>query len=338
MRVPSARFVLLINFQPIKPMESNSDIVTITLNPAVDQTVFLERLKVGSVNRTSRFHRQAGGKGVNVSALLGSYGVSSTATGFLGRENHGYFSELFKSSGVHDEFIRIPGETRTGIKIIDEATHETTDINFPGLEPSFPDLRRFENKLRKLVKADRWFVIAGSLPKGISVDFFEEILALLKRGGAKVAVDTSGDALKAAINGGADLIKPNEHELAEYLGHALPDFHSRVEAAVEIQRDKVPHVILSLGSEGALFITPEKSLMASAPPVKVVSTVGAGDSLLAGYLAGISTDRSPSDCARLATVFAWSTLENLTRQLPSQTEIQKRIPKIKVQPLSKLNF
>jgi 1-phosphofructokinase family hexose kinase len=316
----------------------DSDIVTITLNPAVDQTVFLERLKVGSVNRTTRHHRQAGGKGVNVSALLGGYGVSSTATGFLGRDNHDYFSELFKASGVTDAFIRIAGETRTGIKIIDEATHETTDINFPGLEPTFPDLQRFENRLRKLVKPSRWFVIAGSLPKGISVHFFEEILALLKRGGAKVAVDTSGDALKAAIDGGADLIKPNEHELAEYLGEPLTDFASKVAAAVKIQREKVPHVILSLGSEGALFVTPDSALMAAAPPVKVVSTVGAGDSLLAGYLAGVATDRSPGDCARLATVFAWSTLENLTRQLPPLEEIQKRVPKIKVQSLAKMKF
>ncbi len=319
-------------------MDTNSDIVTITLNPAIDQTIFLERLKVGSVNRTSRSHRQAGGKGVNVSALLASYGVSSTATGFLGKDNPRHFTELFKSTGVHDEFIRIPGETRTGIKIIDEASHETTDINFPGLEPTFPDMRRFENKLRKLVRADRWFVIAGSLPKGISVDFFEEIIALLKRGGAKVAVDTSGDALKAAIDGGVDLIKPNEHELAEYLGAPLVDFTSKLNAAVELQRTKVPHVILSLGSEGALFVTPQKALMASAPPVKVVSTVGAGDSLLAGYLAGVATGRTAGDCARLATVFAWSTLENLTRQLPPAAEIQKRVPKIKVQPLSKLNF
>lgn len=319
-------------------MDAIPDIVTITLNPAIDQTVFLERLKVGGVNRTSRHHQQAGGKGVNVSALLGSYGVPSTATGFLGRGNLHPFSELFRNCGVRDEFIRIPGDTRTGIKIIDEASHETTDINFPGLEPTFPELRRLENKLRKQAKPGRWFVIAGSLPKGISVDFFEEIIALLKRGGAKVAVDTSGDALKVAIDAGADLIKPNEHELAEYLGRPLPDFASRLEAAVEIQRTKVSRVILSLGSEGALFITPEQALMAAAPPVKVVSTVGAGDSLLAGYLAGLSSDRSPGDCARLATVFAWSTLENLTRQLPSHEEIQRRLPKIKVQPLSKLNF
>ncbi len=318
-------------------MNPTSDIVTITLNPAIDQTIFLDRLTVGKVNRTVRHYCQAGGKGINVSAMLGGFGLPSTATGFLGKENPQVFKDLFKSRLIRDEFIWIPGGTRTGIKIVDEATRETTDINFPGLLPTLAELQRFEKKLRQLILPDRWFVLAGSLPAGFSPDFFEEILALLKRGGAKVAVDTSGEALKIAIDGGADLIKPNEHELAEYLGHELPDFASRVEAARKLQREKVPHVILSLGSEGALFITPEKALMASAPPVKVVSTVGAGDSVLAGYLAGLTTGRPPAERAKLATVFAWCALEDVRRQLPAAAEITRRLPKIKVQPLSKMH-
>ena len=296
-------------------MDSSNDIVTITLNPAIDQTVFLDRLNVGHVNRTSRHHRQPGGKGINVSSMLGQYGIPSTATGFLGKDNPRLFDELFRSKLIRDEFIRIPGETRTGIKIVDEESRETTDINFPGLEPTADEVRAFEKKLRSLVRPGRWFVLAGSLPAGFSGDFFGEIISLIKQGGALVAADTSGDALKTAIQSGADLVKPNQHELAEFLGHDLPDFASRVAAARELQREKVPHVILSLGSEGALFITPEKALMASAPPVKVMSTVGAGDSLLAGFLAGLAGKQAPSECARLASVFAWAALEDVTRQL-----------------------
>lgn len=319
-------------------MEKQPDIVTVTLNPAIDQTVFIEKFVQGKVNRTSRHHLQAGGKGVNVSALLGYYGIPSIATGFLGKENDGVFKTLFRGSGVTDAFVRLPGETRTGIKIIDESTRETTDINFPGLGPAFGDLARFERKLKTLATEGRWFVVAGSLPSGLGIDFFVEILALLKSRGARIAVDTSGPALRAAIDGGADLIKPNEHELAEYLGTELVGFSEKAEAALEIQRTKVPHVILSLGGEGAIFVSPEKSVMASAPPVKVVSTVGAGDSLLAGYLAGLHSGLSPVERARLATVFAWSTLGNLTRELPGKETLSRMMTKIKVQPLSKLNF
>ncbi|MFT3992275.1 MAG: 1-phosphofructokinase [Luteolibacter sp.] len=309
------------------------DIVTITLNPAIDQTVFLDHLAVGKVNRTHRYHRQPGGKGINVSSMLGQYGIPSIATGFLGSENPRLFEELFRNQKITDEFIRIPGETRTGIKLVDTASHETTDINFPGLQPTFEEIRKFEKKLRSLVRPGRWFVLAGSLPAGFNLDFFEEILALIKNGGALVAADTSGDALKIAVKGGADLVKPNEHELAEMLGHELPDFPSRLAAARELQATKVPHVILSLGSEGALFLSPEKAVMASAPPVKVMSTVGAGDSILAGYLAGLVSDLPLGERARLATAFAWAALEDVSRTLPRRSELEPRLSSIQIQPL-----
>ena len=317
-------------------MDMHSDIVTVTLNPAIDQTVLLDRLQIGSVNRSRVSHRQPGGKGVNVSAMLGDYGISSTATGFLGLENPRLFKELFESKTIRDEFVWIPGETRTGIKIVDQSANETTDINFPGLSPSSSDLQQLREKLLKLIKPGRWFVIAGSLPVGVSLDFFGEILHLIKNGGAKIAVDTSGEALKIAIESGVDLIKPNHHELAEYLGRDLPDIASCAAAATRLQREKVPHVILSLGGQGALFITPECALIASAPPVKVVSTVGAGDSMLAGYLAGLTIRRSATDCARLATVFAWCSLENVRRELPSADQILARLPLIEVRLLSEI--
>jgi len=317
-------------------MKQKHEIVTVTMNPAIDETIFLDRLNPGGVNRAKRLHRQAGGKGINVSRMLNHFGIPSIATGFLGKSNGDIYRKFFKGKKITDEFVWISGETRTGIKIVNESNRQTTDINFPGLEPSYEQLNEFEKSLRKLVKPGRWFVLSGSLPQGVSIDFFEELLAMLKKGGAKVAVDTSGAALKIAINGGADLIKPNEHELVEILGHPLADFPAKVKAAMKLQREKISHVVLSLGSEGALFITPEKSLMASAPPVKVVSTVGAGDALLSGYLAGLLTDRSPTDCARLATVFAWCNLESVDRKLPAQAKIMERMSQINVQPLSKL--
>jgi 1-phosphofructokinase len=314
-------------------MNTCHDIVTITLNPAIDLTVFLDRLHVGHVNRTRRHHRQPGGKGINVSSMLGQYGIPNIATGFLGKDNAQCFDELFRCQPIHDEFVRIPGETRTGIKIVDEGSGETTDINFPGLEPTADEVSAFEKRLHSLVKPGRWFVLAGSLPAGFGSGFIGKIVTLIQAGGAFVAVDTSGDALKTAIQCGADLVKPNHHELAEFLGHELPDLATCVAAARELQCGKVSHVILSLGGRGALFITPEAALMASAPPVKVMSTVGAGDSLLAGFLAGLVTDQPPAGCARLATVFAWAALEDVTHQLPDADEIRKRLASIHIQPL-----
>lgn len=303
-------------------------IVTITLNPAIDESVFLDRLEVGAVNRASRHHRQAGGKGVNVSLMLADYGLTSRATGFLGSGNTRIFEDGFRVVGIRDDFLRIDGETRTGIKIVEESSRTTTDINFPGARPSAQDFGRLLEKVELLATPGRWFVVAGSLPDGISVADFSRLLRSIREGGARIAVDTSGAALQAAIDCGVDLVKPNHHELEEILGHPLPDAAARVAAAIRLQREKVPHVVLSMGAEGALFASPDGVLMAQAPPVNVVSTVGAGDSLLAGYLAGCITGLPDTGRAKLASVFAWCALENIRRRLVPRTEIEARMRQI----------
>jgi 1-phosphofructokinase len=306
-------------------------ITTVTLNPAIDETVLLDGLLPGVVNRATGHHRQPGGKGINISSMLGGYGIPTIATGFLGRENTGIFEQLFVQQGIRDEFIRIDGNTRTGIKIVSQSHRETTDINFPGLQPCPSDFRLLLDKLATLVHPGYWFVVAGSLPAGFSVTDFKELLLLLKHGGAKIAVDTSGTALRAAIDCGVDLIKPNHHELAEILSLAPDDLASIIAGAANLQQEKVPHVLLSLGADGAMFFTPEESLTAKPPPVDVVSTVGAGDSLLAGYLAGMVTGLSATDCAKLATVFAWNALESIERRAPSHDEAMGRMPAIQVE-------
>jgi 1-phosphofructokinase len=314
-------------------MSNLPDIITVTLNPAIDETVFLDELRPGAVNRATGHHRQPGGKGVNVSVMLGGYGIPSTASGFLGRENARLFEELFAKGMIRDEFVRIEGETRSGIKIVSRSTRETTDLNFAGLVPTAADLDALMVKLSKLSKPGTWFVIGGRLPAEVSIDRFKSMLETLKQSGARIAVDTSGEPLKVAIECGVDLIKPNHHELEEVLGHALPDLESQAAAAIKLQREGVSHVILSLGGEGALFVTPDAALIAGSPPVAVVSTVGAGDSLLAGYLAGLVTGCSAEECAKLATVFAWSALEDVSRQAPTPEIAMERMPQIRVRPV-----
>ncbi len=307
------------------PMASHPDIVTVTLNPAIDETVFLDRLRQGEVNRARCHHRQAGGKGVNISSMLAQYGIATTATGFLGNQNTQLFEKLFSETGVCDAFIRIDGETRFGIKIISESIRETTDINFPGAAPTEADLLALDEKLAGLVAPGRWFVLGGSLPTGVSLSYFENLLRQLKDSGALVAVDTHGEALKSAIACGVDLIKPNRDELAEILDLDSEDLSSLAIAARELQREKVSHVIVSLGKDGAFFAGPQGFHHAQSPPVQVVSTVGAGDSTLAGYLAGLVTGRTAIECAALATVFAWSALEDVSRRLPDAAEIFTRM-------------
>lgn len=305
-------------------------VVTLTLNPAIDETIVLDRLIPGTVHRARVRYQQAGGKGVNVSSMLSQYGIPSIATGFLGRGNTAIFEALFQSHGIKDRFVRIDGETRTGIKIISESIRETTDINFPGPTPQPGDFHQLRQTLANTLQTGDWLVVAGSLSAGTGLSDFRSLLSAAKGAGARIAVDTNGPALLAAIEAGAELIKPNLHELEEVLGKALPDTSSRKAAASELQKSGVSHVILSLGSEGALFSGPEGTWLASAPPVNVASTVGAGDSMLAGYLAGMLTGMAAADRARLASVFSWCAIEDIARRLCPVSDIPGRMAAIQV--------
>jgi 1-phosphofructokinase len=311
-------------------MNNSNRIITITLNPAIDQTIILPSLQTGSVNRAEEVHHQAGGKGVNVSARLGEFGISTTATGFLGEENQAHFTSLFSMLPIRDAFIRIPGQTRTGIKLVEKNGEVTTDINLPGARVSAHDIASLHHKLRALDLHGSWCLIGGSLPPGFGLDDFASLIDLLKSSGALVAVDACGDALRMAIERKVDLIKPNQHEIAEFLGREVSDLAAARTAALEVRSAGMERVILSLGEAGALFLDPCAIAMAKAPPISIASTVGAGDALLAGYLAGLSTGLDATARAQLATTFAVCSLASLDRRLPSKSEVLRRMAEIEV--------
>ena len=314
----------------IEFMTTNASIVTVTLNPAIDQTVFVTQLVPGSVHRVSDSRRQAGGKGVNVATMLALGGAEVVVSGFLGEANAALFEQHFNEHGLRDAFIRVPGETRTGIKIVDTQAQETTDLNMAGPAPTAEQCEALKARLLELAEPGRWFVIAGSLPAGVAPAFVVDLIRALRGAGAKVAIDSSGAALAAAVETGVDLAKPNEHELAELLGVELNDFDAILSAARQLCLERIPSLIVSMGGEGALFLSEGSELLACAPEVNVVSTVGAGDSLLAGYLQGLLRGDSAEDCARLATVTAWSRLESLTPSLPQGDELSERLRRVRV--------
>jgi 1-phosphofructokinase len=263
---------------------------------------------------------------------LGEFGISTTATGFLGAENQTHFTTLFSQLPIRDAFVRISGRTRTGIKLVEKNGEVTTDINLPGAEASHSDIDALHSNLRGLDLHGSWCLIGGSLPPGFGLDDFAALIELLKSAGARVAVDASGEALCVAIDRKVDLIKPNQHEIAELLGRDIPDLAAAQSAALEVQAAGISRVILSLGEAGALFLDPCATLMAKAPPISVASTVGAGDALLAGYLAGLNTGLDATARAQLATTFASCSLASVERRLPPRADVLARMAEIEVTP------
>lgn len=278
------------------------DVATVTLNPAIDRTVSVSNLGLGAVNRAELVGDRAGGKGVNVAAALAEQGHRVVALGFLGRDNVTVFTEFFSAIGVQDACLRLPGATRTGIKIIDPARGETTDLNFPGLAPRAAHLAELDFQLDKLDA--RWCVLAGSLPPGVPVTFYADATRRLKARGIRVALDTSGEALRAAIEACPDVIKPNVHELAELTGRSLPDEAAVIAAARELVKGGIGLVVVSRGADGAVFVTADEVVVARPPAVTVGSTVGAGDAMVAGIVASQLREATLAECARVATAFS----------------------------------
>src|SRR5512139_3336930 len=175
-------------------MRQENRVVTVTINPAIDQTIFIPNFTAGAVNRVQAFQMDAGGKGINVASFLADFGLPVTATGFLGAENDGIFRRLFESKGIEDRCVRIAGQTRIGVKVSDEVLHQTTDINFPGETPSLADIAHLFEILAELAATHEWFVLSGSIPRGVSSDIYAEMVRTLA--GKKVALDTSGEGFR----------------------------------------------------------------------------------------------------------------------------------------------
>ncbi|MPQ83717.1 1-phosphofructokinase [Pseudomonas sp. MAFF 730085] len=278
-------------------------ILCLTLNPALDLTVRLARLEPGAVNRSETVLTHAAGKGVNVAQVLADLGHNVSVGGFLGAANPEAFDALIASRGFGDAFIRVPGETRSNIKIA-EQDGRVTDINAPGPEVS----EQAQEALLKLLKvvgpAFDAVVVAGSLPRGISPQWFQGLLAQLKALGLKVALDTSGEALRAGLKAGPWLIKPNTEELTDALDCPTDSIAQQAEAAERLHAQGVEHVVVSHGADGVNWFSPGTALHATPPKVSVASTVGAGDSLLAGMLHGLLSVDLPETTLRRATAIA----------------------------------
>jgi 1-phosphofructokinase len=303
-------------------MSQTVKIATVTLNPTIDQTVFIPNFRAGEVNRVAQTQFDPGGKGVNVAWFLADYGFPISVTGFLGEENIKIFERLFTRKQIEDRFVKIDGRTRSNIKIVDEVKQETTDINFPGQTPTATDIQTLFQIVEAMTTDCDWFVLAGSIPTGCQPGIYRDLVGLIKQRGRAVALDTSGEALRLALPAGPNLVKPNIDELQELEERPLKTEAEVIEAARNWLSYDMETVIVSMGGDGALFVAEKEVVLAQPPTVTVKSTVGAGDAMVSGTVAGKSRGASLAECARLGTAFSLSAISRVGAGLPSLAVIE----------------
>ena len=311
----------------------NPRIATLTFNPAVDQTVSIPNFQTGAVNRVEWEQSDPGGKGINVASFLADFGCSVAVSGFLGKDNAELFQTFLAQKGIENRFVSIAGKTRVNVKIIDRLQNQVTDINFPGQPPIAADVAALYQAIDDLAVLCDWFVIAGSLPGGVSPGIYGEWVARLKAQGKTVVLDASGESLRQAIPFAPYAIKPNVDELQELCGHALENEGAIVQTAQDLLSKGIQCVVVSMGAQGAIFAEAQEVVLARPPKVEVVSTVGAGDAMVSGLIVGKLRGFSLPDCARLATAFSIGALSQIGPRLPPLGTIESFMEQVMISTL-----
>lgn len=260
-------------------------IVTLTLNPSVDRTVEVERLARGEVTRAIGVRVEPGGKGINVSRALAMHGLSTRAVITVGGPEGEHLITLLRNTGIEIVPVRIGRAIRSNIAVV-EPDGTTTKLNEPGGQLSASELEAVFGAVKQAVDGADWLVLSGSLPTGMPPDIYADLIRSLRGSGTRIAVDTSGPPLKAVLAAGPDLVKPNGNELAEATGMPLTTIAEVIEAATRLRDLGAKAVLASLGADGAVLVDARGAIHGRTRVVSPVSSVGAGDAMLAGFLAG----------------------------------------------------
>ncbi|QSF43687.1 1-phosphofructokinase [Paenibacillus tianjinensis] len=259
-------------------------IYTVTLNPSIDYIVEVEDLRLGSLNRMTRDLKLPGGKGINVSRVLNQLKVRNTATGFLGGFTGQFIEDWLQKEGTSSDFVPACGDTRINIKL---KSGEETEINGAGPDISMEEADALMNKLYNLKSGDI-VIMSGSIPPSLGESFYNKLIGVCKEQGADFVIDTTGQALKQALIHGPLLVKPNHHELAELFGVTISTRAEIITYGRKLLESGAQHVLVSMAGEGALFISEQGVFYANAPAGKVKNSVGAGDSMIAGFVGTLS--------------------------------------------------
>lgn len=311
--------------------------LTVTFNPAIDQTITIDRLEPGAVHRARSVRQDAGGKGVNVASCLADWGVPVGAFGLLGADNGAPFEALFAAKGIKDHFLRRAGATRVNLKLLDAVN--TTDINMDGAVADFNQVETVVTAVEAQTDKDSLVLLCGSLPPGCPTDIYARMIARLHAKGATLLLDASGPPLARALEGAVlpHILKPNRHELEEWHGAPLLDVADVARVAGSLLARGVKLVVVSMGEGGALFLSRKGALVARLTADAVASTVGAGDAMVAGIAAALIEGGDLERIARLSTAFAVAKLGQAGPHLPDVGQVKALADTVNISAVEQSN-
>ena len=300
-------------------------IYTITLNPALDRTLWIQKVRDDVSNRILEEKSFAGGKSVDVSKVLKNLGVDNIALGFVGGFAGRELEGRLLNEGIETDFVRVSGETRTNIIIHETGTGKQLAFNARGPEIKPDELMQFIEQLERL-PCGEVVAIGGSIPLGVSPEIYRKIISLVKKCQAKVVLDVDGEALRQGIKAHPNVIKPNIHELSELAGRELNGLDEVVSAARSINQQGVEIVLVSMGAKGILLVSDGQQYLAVPPNVNVESTIGAGDSSVAGFVFGLVQGKDLKQCLIYAVAAGTATTLRQGTALCQKDDFERIVP------------
>ena len=303
-------------------------IITVTLNPALDKTVEIPDFSLDAVNRITAMRTDPGGKGLNVSKVIAKLGGTSTVVGVLGGTTGRRIADAMDALGIACQFTFVDGETRTNLKVIDPARHTNTDLNEPGLTVDQETLDHMRDALVAAIRPGDIVVLSGSLPKGAPADTYGSWTAACRTAGARVFLDADGEPLAHGLAAKPYVAKPNNHELSRLTGRALETADDLLAAARTLIADGVERVVVSMGGDGALFVSANRAYRAEGLRVPVGSTVGAGDSMVAALAYAAEQGMADADTVRLAVATSAANVMCSGSQAAERSAVDELLPHV----------
>jgi 1-phosphofructokinase len=299
-------------------------ILSVTVNPSVDHTLFLDEIKIGDTNRIQRTERDAGGKGINLSRVVAEMGFPSYATGFLGGGPGAYVRSVLDRQGVRHRFVAVAGETRINFSV-ETGKGPPTTFNERGPEISDDELDELTRLCLEVAPDVEWAALGGSVPPGVPDDVFKVLGKLFAEAGCRVVIDADGEPMRLGMEARPHFIKPNENEAERLLGHPVTTLEQAAVSAGELLerlgRDEGRIVVISRGKKGAVLASDEGVFSGVSPKVEAISTIGSGDSLIGGMLWALQEGKT------LEEAFAWGLAAGAATASTGGSEIAQR-PKV----------
>lgn len=302
-------------------------IYTLTLNPSVDYIVKLDSFQLGELHRTESEAKFPGGKGINVSRVLKQMETNSKALGFIGGFTGAYIEQFLGKENIETDFVKVVEDSRINIKL---KTGQETEINAKGPDISETAFGLLKDKICQLNATDL-LVLAGSIPGTLPKTTYEELVKISKETGAQFVVDAEGDLLKKVLKFKPFLIKPNHHELGELFDTVISSPEEVIPFGKKLVSMGAENVIVSLADQGAVFINKDSTLLANVPKGKVKNSVGAGDSMVAGFLAAYERTGDLIEAFRYSVASGSATAFSLG--LCTKDQVAELIPQVQIKEI-----